>query len=166
MAAELKVALRARAKMDSQALAETEDLIAALKSIKRKIEERAQALGYSEVCRQSIAVCAGECCRWHFPKRLSRVDFFAAVFKLQAVARTALAVQVHASGDGVYQCPLLQNDGCTFSFEERPAVCTAAYPCLAGSDYWEYKERFSSARASLRKALGKLIDTYGLETSD
>lgn len=166
MAGQLKTALRALAEMDSQAIAEAGDLVAALMSIKKMIEERAWALGYSETCRQAIAVCAGECCRWHFPRRLSRVDFFAAVFALQDTARNALTEQVQASGDRVYQCPLLQRDGCIFSFENRPAVCTAAYPCLAGSDYWDYKERFRKERTRLRDALEKLIDKYGIDTGD
>lgn len=166
MAAELEIALRALAKMDPQAMATAGKLIAALRSIKTKIEERARAFGYSETCRQAIAVCAGECCRWHFPKRLSRVDFFAAVFNLPEIARVTLIEQVRASGDGVYQCPLLQRNGCIFSFEHRPAVCTAAYPCLAGSDYWAYKESFRKELTKLRKDLGALIDTFGIDVSD
>lgn len=166
MAAELEAALRALAKMDLPAVAEAGELIAALMSIKTKIEERARALGYAERCRRSIAVCAGECCRWHFPKRLSRVDFLAAVFNLQAAERAALTTQVRTAGDRFYQCPLLQRNGCIFSFENRPAVCTVAYPCLAGSDYWDYKERFGKDINRLREALGELIDKYGVDSGD
>ena len=164
MAGELETALRALANMDPHAASEAEALIAGIMAIKDKIEARAQVLGYADTCRQAIAVCAGECCRWHFPKRLSRVDFFAAVFGLPAPARVALAEQLQAAGDGIYQCPLLQRNGCIFSFENRPAVCTAAYPCLAGSDYWDYKESFREELTRLRKALGQLIDRYGMDT--
>ena len=166
MAAELKTALRALAAMNPQAAREAGNLITGIAAIKSKIEARARALGYAEKCRRSIAVCAGDCCRWHFPKHLSRVDFFAAVFNLQAVDRAALTTQLRGAGDRTYQCPLLLSDGCIFSFENRPAVCTAAYPCLAGSGYWEYKERFRKELTRLRKALEKLIDRHGIETGD
>lgn len=164
MAAELETALRALANMDPHAASEAGTLINKVMVIKNEIEARAQVLGYVNKCRQAIAVCAGECCRWHFPKRLSRVDFFAAVFRLSEPDRAALAAKLQAAGDGIYQCPLLQPDGCIFSFENRPAVCTAAYPCLAGSDYWEYKERFREELTRLRKILGQLIDKYGIDT--
>jgi len=166
MAAELETALRALAAMNPQAAREAGNLITGIAAIKSKIEDRARALGYAEKCRRSIAVCAGECCRWHFPKHLSRVDFFAAVFTLPAADRAALTSQVRRTGDRVYQCPLLLSDGCIFSFENRPTVCTAAYPCLAGSGYWEYKERFRNELTRLRKALRKLVDKYGVDPRD
>jgi len=164
MAVELETALRALAKMDKQAASEAGDLIHRMAVIKNKIEARARALGYAEKCRQAIAVCTGECCRWHFPKRLSRVDFFAAAYNLPVPARAALTEQVQKADERIYQCPLLRHDGCFFSFENRPAVCTVAYPCLAGSNYWEYKERFREELNRLRKTLGRLIDRYGFYT--
>ena len=158
MSRDLAAALRACGEMDSRAATEARGLISDLRAIKQKIEVRAATLGYSERCRESIATCRGECCRWHFPKSLSVVDFLVAVFTLAPDERKALVKQVEAASNRSYQCPLLRKDGCIFVFENRPVVCTSAFPCLAESAYWHYKETFREEIDKLRAALGRLID--------
>ncbi len=158
MTGELEMALRAREKMEPAAVDTAAQLIFDLGAIKRQIEDRAESCGYSKRCREAIAVCRGECCRWHFPKTINRVDFFIAVFHLAADATSALVEQVRPTDDRPYQCPLLRKDGCIFAFESRPVVCTSAFPCLAGTDYWRYKERFRKDIDAIRAALSCLID--------
>ncbi len=160
MARDLATAVRALKKMTPEAVDAAAQLISDLVSIKHQIEARARSLGYSEKCRQAIGVCGGECCRWHFPKTLTRIDFFMAVFNLEACERTALEEQVQSAGDEFYHCPLLQKNGCIFGFENRPVACTNAFPCLVGQEYWQYKERFKNDIETIRAALDSLIDQH------
>ncbi len=133
------------------------ELISELRAIKKQIEIRAATLGYAERCRQAIPVCGGECCRWHFPKALTAVDFFVAVFDMTALERQMLTEQIANPDNEQYQCPLLRKDGCIFAFRSRPIVCTSAFPCLAGTEYWQYKERFRKGIKILYAALGRLV---------
>jgi hypothetical protein len=158
MTRELETALRAYKNMGPQSLQASTELIAELSAIKVSIEDRARLLGYAEQCRRSIDVCRGECCRWHFPRTLDRIDFFAALCNLTDLERKVLVRQVGTAPGRRYQCPLLQKNGCIFTFDNRPAVCTAAFPCLAGEAYWHYKERFRKDLAAVRAALEALID--------
>jgi len=158
MSRELAAALRVCENMGPADAAEAEQLIAELGAIKRHVEDRAASLGYSARCRQAIAVCRGECCRWHFPKTINRIDFFIAVFGMTDTAKEAVVNQVQPVEDRAYRCPLLCKDGCIFSFADRPVVCTNAFPCMAGADYWQYKERFREEIDAIRAALGSLID--------
>lgn len=166
MTGELKVAIRARRKMEPAVVTEAARLVADLGAVKRQIENQAALLGYSKRCRAAIAVCKGECCRWHFPKTINRVDFFIAVFRLAPDLRSALVEQVRPTDDRGYQCPLLRKDGCIFSFENRPVVCTSAFPCLAGTVYWQYKESFRKEIDAIRTALGNLIDQHRVAVSN
>ncbi len=38
-------------------------------------------------------------------------------------------------------CPILTETGCFFSFEQRPVLCTNAYPCFNDHSYWIEKEK-------------------------
>lgn len=158
MSRELVMALRVCENLGSADAAEAEQLIAQLGAIKRHVEDRAASLGYSERCREAIAVCGGECCRWHFPKTINRIDFFLAVFGMTDTEKEAVVKQVQPTDDQAYHCPLLCEDGCIFSFANRPVVCTSAFPCMAGSDYWQYKESFRKEIDNFRAALDRLID--------
>ena len=158
MSGELATALRVCKDMGPADTAEAEQLIAALGAIKRHVEDRAALRGYSERCRQAIVVCRGECCRWHFPKTINRIDFFIAIFGMTDTEKEAVVKQVQPVGGQAYRCPLLREDGCNFSFANRPVVCTSAFPCMAGSDYWQYKEGFREDIDAIRAALDRLID--------
>ncbi len=161
MSGELATALRVCENMGPGDAAEAEQLIAALGAIKRQVEDRAALLGYSERCRQAIAVCRGECCRWHFPKTINRIDFLIAVFGMTDTEKEAVVKQVQPVESPAYRCPLLCDDGCIFSFANRPVVCTNAFPCMAGADFWQYKERFREDIDAIRSALGSLTDKAG-----
>ena len=158
MSADLAAALRARERMGPAAVEQAAGLIAALASIKETIENQARALGYTQRCRQAIEVCGGECCIWHFPKTITAADFFIAVFDLAENETAVLVDQVRETpGEPAYQCPLLRKDGCIFDFQHRPLVCTAAFPCMAGQQFWYTKERLRTEIETLRAALGRLI---------
>ena len=158
MTRELDMALLALEKMEPSAVDAAAQLISDLGSIKQQIEGRAESHGYSKRCREAIAVCRGECCRWHFPKTINRIDFLIAVFGMTDTEKEAVVKQVQPVGGQAYRCPLLREDGCNFSFANRPVVCTSAFPCMAGSDYWQYKEGFREDIDAIRAALDRLID--------
>ena len=157
MSRELAMALQAREHLGPGGFAAVAQLVADLRKIKRRIEDRAQALGYSARCRQAIPTCAGECCRRHFPRTINRVDFLIALFGSSAAERKALVKKLQAV-DLSHQCPLLRADGCILSFANRPMVCTNAFPCFAGEDYWRYKETFRDNIEDTRAALNRLIN--------
>jgi len=158
MSEELAKALQVCQNIGPADAAEAEQLIADLGTIKRHVEDRAALLGYSERCREAISACRGECCRWHFPRTINRIDFFIAVFGMTDTEKEAVVKQVQPMAGQAYGCPLLRVDGCIFSFVNRPVVCTSAFPCLAGADYWKYKESFRKDIDAIRAALGSLID--------
>jgi hypothetical protein len=43
--------------------------------------------------------------------------------------------------NGKYQCPVLRENGCLFSFDSRPLACSNAYPCFSGELYHNFLER-------------------------
>jgi hypothetical protein len=112
-----------------------------LLGIKARIEATAVEKGYTEACKTSIPICKGECCKWHFPKNLSMVDFFIAINSMSPTGVTSLVHGLTENTGTQYKCPMLKEKGCIFSFEERPVVCTIAYPCFAGQIYWEYHQK-------------------------
>ncbi len=50
--------------------------------LKYQMETIATQRGYSQACKTSIPVCKGDCCKWHFPKKLNHIDFFIAIFHM------------------------------------------------------------------------------------
>jgi hypothetical protein len=108
--------------------------------VRHRIYEKALGFGYVKQCIDSIPVCKGECCKWHFPKNLSRLDLFITVCSITVAEQTALADQL-ALNNGEYQCPVLRKSGCLLSFRSRPLVCSNAYPCFAGASYHEFLKK-------------------------
>ena len=43
------------------------------------------------------------------------------------------------------------------SFKNRPMVCTNAYPCFSGRDYWEFKEAGNRRAKPIFKQLEAII---------
>lgn len=144
---------RMRGAARSRALAEVD----VLDRIKQEMATLAGRLGFSRACRNAIPVCGGECCRWHFPKHLTAVDFFLSLHHLSPTRRRALAAQLRPRGMIRYQCPLLTETGCFFSFAARPMTCTAAYPCFATQDYWDFCRARQPAVTSAREVLAEVI---------
>ena len=134
--------------------------IAELKIIKYQIESKADELGYSEACKKSINYCKGECCIWHFPKKINWLDFFIAISGLLASKLSELFEQLNEVDNVKYQCPLLHKDGCFFSFDNRPITCTNAYPCFAGDQFWEFKERKRNNIKALYMSLDQILQKY------
>jgi len=165
MSTDLETALRACKRMRPVSVRKAARLISDLGIIKKQIEGQAEVLGYSERCRQAIEVCGGECCVWHFPQTLTAVDFFIAVFDMTADERQVIVRLIQNSGNKRYQCPLLRKEGCTFAFQSRPMVCTSAFPCLAGGEYWVYKERFRKDIDSIYTDIRRLLAITGQERS-
>jgi len=111
-----------------------------IRKIKYLIEEKARELGYSKACKESVSLCGGMCCKWHFPTVLSPADFLVAICGQPINRRIGLLEQLSSFSGSKDQCPLLCVNGCFLSFETRPVSCTTAYPCHAGQIYWEFKE--------------------------
>jgi len=108
-----------------------------INEIRYQIYEKAMELGYVKKCINSISVCKGECCKWHFPKNLSFPDLFTTVCGSSSKELTALEDQI-IFDNGNYQCPVLRENGCLLSFDNRPLVCSNAYPCFSGELYHNY----------------------------
>jgi len=94
-----------------------------INGIRYQIYEKAMELGYVKKCINSISVCKGECCKWHFPKNLG--------FPEDQII----------FDNGKYQCPVLRENGCLLSFDSRPLACSNAYPCFSGELYHNYLQR-------------------------
>ncbi len=155
----MNAALRAREGLNenSRALKHIEEL----KRVKAEIEDRARGLGYARACKESIPVCKGACCKWHFPKDLNFVDFLAAVHGLPPEARKKLADKLQDFHDEIYQCPLLMEDGCILSFDHRPIACTIAYPCAMGQSYWAFLQEKRAWIKKIYLALAEITQELG-----
>jgi len=105
--------------------------------IRHQIYKKAMRFGYVKKCKDSISICKGGCCKWHFPKNLSYLDMFIIVCRISAEEQKALKDQI-AFDNGKYQCPILREDGCSLSFDSRPVVCSNAYPCFAGDSFYDF----------------------------
>jgi len=105
--------------------------------IRHQIYAKAMRFGYVKKCRDSIPVCKGECCKWHFPKNLSYLDLFIIVCSISTEEQKALKDQI-AFDNGKYQCPILRENGCLLPFDIRPLACSNAYPCFAGGSFYDF----------------------------
>lgn len=111
-----------------------------LNRIRRQLYEKALELGYVAKCKDSIIVCKGECCKWHFPKNLNCRDLFVMVCSVSADKQSILADQMTFNNEK-YQCPLLLENGCLLPFDSRPLVCSNAYPCFSKDLYHKFLEK-------------------------
>ena len=105
--------------------------------IRHQIYEKAVGFGYVKKCTDSIPVCKGECCKWHFPKNLGYLDLLIIVCSISTEEQKALKDQI-AFNNGKYQCPILRENGCSLSFDSRPLACSNAYPCFAGESFHNF----------------------------
>lgn len=128
-----------------------EGLVEKWQFIITRIKTRSEALGYSEACIQHIPVCKGECCKWHFPKKIDDVQFFVSMVRLSEGDIQQLAELLDNNSHSAYQCPVLLEDGCFLSFENRPVICSSAYPCFAQKAYHDYLN-------VEKRELGKIYD--------
>jgi hypothetical protein len=114
-------------------------LINKVVSLKQQMEALANQKGYSNACKTSIPTCKGECCKWHFPRNLNHIDFFIAIFNMSEVQQAEFS-KIILNNNGNH-CPVLLKNGCFLSFEQRPVLCTNAYPCFNERSYWKEKEK-------------------------
>jgi len=124
-------------------------------TLKHRIESIALQKGYSRACRDAIPVCRGWCCKTHYHRQLSPLDFFLAAYQMSGEQQATLVRQIAAGGSS--GCPLLLASGCMLTFEQRPVCCTAAYPCFMDRAYWLEKETIKKQIKPLFESL--LIDT-------
>lgn len=134
-----------------------QELAEALYAIKKMTGEKAVAFGYARACKESIAICRGECCRHHYPKIIADAELLAIIGGLTPVERERLSQRMlrGLSKDG--QCALLTQDGCFLPFRSRPMVCTNAYPCFASKEYWKHKEAGNHKAKPIFQTLEDLI---------
>jgi len=127
-------------RLDENDMAFALNAVTKLNRIRYQVYEKAAELGYVKKCITSISVCKGECCKWHFPKKLSFPDLFITVCGSSSKELTALKDQI-LFDNGKYQCPVLRENGCLLSFDSRPLACSNAYPCFSGELYHNFLER-------------------------
>ena len=114
-----------------------EELIGRAADARRKIQAAARCLGYDRRCTEAIPTCGGECCRWHFPRRLSAADMAIMIWGApdREIDRLAASVAAMEAGVEAVSCPLRTRRGCRLPFDRRPLICASAYPCFAGESY-------------------------------
>ncbi len=66
---ELKAAIRIFNQLNKKERAKAFGVVNEVNHIRRQIYEKALGCGYVKQCIDSISVCKGECCKWHFPKK-------------------------------------------------------------------------------------------------
>jgi hypothetical protein len=134
-----------------------EKIMGTIVALKTQLEKIAAERGHSQACKESIATCRGVCCKWHFPNDLKPIDLFLALRGMPAESQRNLSNLI--AQNQKHQCPVLQNEGCFFSFEQRPVSCTNAYPCFNDHAYWAKKE---AANALFKKAFADLAGVIHL----
>jgi hypothetical protein len=152
---ELKAAIRIFNQLNKKERAKAFGVVNEVNHIRRQIYEKALGCGYVKQCIDSISVCKGECCKWHFPKNLNRLDLFITLCSITVAEQNALADQL-ALNNGKYQCPVLRKNGCLLSFDNRPLICSNAYPCFAGASYHEFLKK-QRKKINIRHVLLKEI---------
>lgn len=135
----LMIAMGGLQKLSQSAMRAAELQVKEIITLKYQMETIAAQKGYSQACKASIPTCRGDCCKWHFPRNLTHVDFFIAIFHMPEEQRAALAKLICSNKKN--QCPVLLKTGCFLSFEQRPVLCTNAYPCFNDRSYWIKKEK-------------------------
>jgi hypothetical protein len=167
---ELKAAIYICNQLNEKDRAKALGVVNEVNHIRHQIYEKALGFGYVKQCIDSIPTCKGECCKWHFPKNLSRLDLFITICSITVAEQTALADQL-ALHNGKYQCPVHRKNGCLLSFDSRPLVCSNAYPCFAGASYHKLlkKQRkkinvqYALLKEILQKEMGDLRHVHKRE---
>jgi len=132
-------------------------LTSTIYAIKEETEQMALALGVAQSCRASIDTCNGECCRLHFPKTFTAVDFLIAIEGLTPECRENLTHRMMGDPLQDRKCIFLEPNGCLLSFKNRPMVCTNAYPCFVNREYWGFKESGNQRARLVFNELDRLI---------
>ena len=141
-------------KLSQKRIEEAELQVKEIIALKYQMETVAAQKGYSQACKASIPTCRGECCKWHFPRKLTHVDFFIAILFMPGEQQAVLAKLI--CNNKKKQCPILLKNGCFLSFEQRPVLCTNAYPCFNDRSYWIEKEK---KNIQFKKAIDALAVT-------
>jgi hypothetical protein len=136
----LNAAIRIYNQLNENDMAVALKAVTKINRIRYQIREKAAELDYVNKCINSIGVCNGECCKWHFPKNLGLPDLFVTVCGSSSTELAVLKAQI-VFDNGKYQCPVLRENGCLLSFDNRPIACSNAYPCFSGELYHNYLER-------------------------
>jgi hypothetical protein len=139
MHSNLTIAINALKSLSKQSREEGVVLINKVVALKQQMEALANQKGYSNACKTSIPTCKGECCKWHFPRNLNHIDFFIVIFNMSEVQQAEFS-KIILNNNGNH-CPVLLKNGCFLSFEQRPVLCTNAYPCFNERSYWKEKEK-------------------------
>ena len=147
----LMIAMDGFQKLSQKEMGAAELLVKEIISLKYQMETIAALKGYAQACKTSIPICRGECCKWYFPRNLTPVDFFIAIFYMLEEQQAELAKLI--CNNNKNQCPVLLKTGCFLSFEQRPVLCTNAYPCFNDRSYWIEKEK---KNIQFKKAIEKL----------
>ncbi len=150
----LMIAIDGRQKLSQKGMGDAKLLVKEIIALKYQMETVAAQKGYSQACKASIPTCRGECCKWHFPRNLTHVDFFIAILFMPGEQQAALAKLI--CNNKKKQCPILLKNGCFLSFEQRPVLCTNAYPCFNDRSYWIEKEK---KNIQFKKAIDALAVT-------
>ena len=150
-------ALNAYQNLNDHRMRQTKITIERWQKIIARIKARAEELGYSKACRDFIPTCKGQCCKWHFPKKIYDVHFFISLNGLPTGETQKLIDLLSDTTKSAYQCPMLMENGCFLSFENRPVLCSSAYPCFSGKVYQDYLQKEKKVLERLYEDFEKII---------
>lgn len=153
----LRIAIITLQTLPGEKLKNARKSIVDILSVKYHMEHLAIRRGYSQACKNAIPACGGECCKYHFPRNLTPVDFFIAIHEMPGKKLSGLS-ELMSRSDTDY-CPLLLQSGCILSFEQRPIICTNAYLCFSDRSYWMEKERKAITVQKARKSISAIISS-------
>ena len=159
MLGQLMRALHAYQNLDDNQTEQVKITIDKWQNIVARIRARAQELGYSQACQNHISTCKGQCCKWHFPKKLYDVHVFISVNGLSSEESKSLVDLLSDITNEAYQCPMLMENGCFLSFENRPILCSSAYPCFTGQVYQDFLEQEKTELKGLYEDMENMIKT-------
>ena len=165
MLGQLMRALNAHQNLDDRQTEQARIKIGKWQNIIARIKARARELGYSQACRNNIPTCKGQCCKWHFPKIIYDVHFFISVNGLSMAESKRLVDVLSDTSHMAYQCPMLMANGCLLSFENRPVLCSSAYPCFAGNVYQDFLEQEKDKLGRLYEDMEDMIKTICEKTT-
>lgn len=159
LCAELKAAISIYHQLDENDRARALAAVNTINHIRHQVYKQAAKYGYAKMCIDSIDICKGRCCKWHFPKNLNYLDLFITVCSISTDKQIALKNQIGVS-NGKYQCPVLLENGCLLSFDSRPLVCSNAYPCFSSNFYYKFLEKQKKKIDAQRTILKKIFKGY------